>query len=81
MPDDERPCDGNGLKHLRREVTLSSIELAPFTAPHDVLGVCDCCGPIETLSEGLSDKCSQTGVVTAGAGMYLLQQLTAFVDG
>jgi hypothetical protein len=58
---------------------LSSVELASFTAPHNILGVCDHCGPIETLSEGLSDKCSRTGVVTAGADMYLLQQLTALI--
>jgi hypothetical protein len=31
------------------------------------------------LSEGLSDKCSWTGVVTAGAGMYLFQQLTTLI--
>jgi hypothetical protein len=71
--------DGDGLKRLRREVGLSSVELAPLTAPHDVLGVCDCCGPIETLSESLPDKCPRTGVVTAGASMYLLQQLVALI--
>jgi hypothetical protein len=31
------------------------------------------------LSESFSDKCSQIGVVTAGAGMYLLQQFTALI--
>jgi hypothetical protein len=31
------------------------------------------------LSESLSDKCSQTGVVTTGASMYLLQQLVALI--
>jgi hypothetical protein len=81
VPDGKRPRDGDGLKRLRREVSLLSVELAPFTAPHDVLGVCDHCGPIETLSESLSDKCSQTGVVATGTGMYLLQQLAALVSG
>jgi hypothetical protein len=52
-------------------MSLSSIELAPFTASYDVLGVRDRCGPVETMSESLSDKCSRTGVVTAGADMYL----------
>jgi hypothetical protein len=52
-------------------MSLSSIELAPFTASYDVLGVRDRCGPVETLSESLPDKCSQTGVMTAGAGVYL----------
>jgi hypothetical protein len=59
---------------------LSSVELAPFIAPQDVLGVCNRCGPVETLSESLPGKCSQTGVVTAGAGMYLLQQLAALIS-
>jgi hypothetical protein len=58
---------------------LSSVELAPFTASHDVLGVCDRRGPVETLLKSLSDKCSRTGVVTIGAGMYLLQQLAALI--
>jgi hypothetical protein len=29
---------------LRQEVSLSGVELAPFTAPHDVLRVGDHCG-------------------------------------
>jgi hypothetical protein len=60
---------------LRQEVILLSVELAPFTAPHDVLRVGDRCGPVEALSESFPDKCSRTGVVTKGAGMYFLQQL------
>jgi hypothetical protein len=55
---------------------MSSVELAPLTAPHDVLGVCDCCGLIENLSESLPDKCSRTSVVTAGADMYPLHRMS-----
>jgi hypothetical protein len=72
VPHGERPRYGDGLERLRQEMSLLSIELAPFTVSHDVLGVYDRCGPIETLSKSLSDKCSQIGVVTASAGMYLL---------
>jgi hypothetical protein len=64
---------------LRWEMSLSGVELAPFTAPHDVLRVSDHCGPVETLSNSFPDKCSRTGVVTTGAGMYFLQQLTALI--
>jgi hypothetical protein len=71
VSDSERPRDGNGLEHLRREVSLSSVELAPFTTSYDVLGVLHCSGPAESLSEILYDKCSWTGVMTAGASMYL----------
>jgi hypothetical protein len=59
---------------------LSSVELAPFTTLHDVLGVCDRRGPIVTFSESLLDKCSRTGVVTTGVDMYLLQQLAALIS-
>jgi hypothetical protein len=69
VPDGVRPRDGDGLKRLRREVSLSSIELAPFTTPYDVIGVCHHCGQVESLSESLSDKCSRASVMTAGAGM------------
>jgi hypothetical protein len=72
VPDSERSRDGNGLKRLRREMSLSSVELAPFTAPYNILRVCDRCGPVKTLSKSLSGKRSQTGVMTAGVGMYLL---------
>jgi hypothetical protein len=71
VPHGKRPCDGDGLEHLRREMSWSSIELAPFTASYDVLGVCDRCGTVETFLESISDKRSRTDVVTAGTGMYL----------
>jgi hypothetical protein len=66
---------------LRREVSLSYIELATITVPHNVLRVGDRCGPTETLSEGFSDKCSRPDMVTAGTSVYLLQQLVALISG
>jgi hypothetical protein len=72
LPDGERPHDVDGLERLRRELSLSSVELTPFTASYDVLGVHHHRGPVESLSESLSDKCSRTSVMTAGAGVYLL---------
>jgi hypothetical protein len=60
-------------------MSLPSVELAPFTALHDVLRLGDHCGPVETLSESFPDKFSQIGVVTAGAGMYFLQQPAALI--
>jgi hypothetical protein len=79
IPDREQPCDGDRLQRLRREVSLPSVELAPFIAPHDVLRVGNRCRPVETLSESLPDKCSRTGMVTTGAGLYFLQQLAALI--
>jgi hypothetical protein len=57
VPDGERPRDGDGLERLRREVSLSSAELAALATPYDVLGVRHCCRPVESLSGSLSDKC------------------------
>jgi hypothetical protein len=71
VPDGERPRDGDGLERLRREVSLSSVELAPFKASYNVLGVRHHRGPVESLSESLSKKCSWTSVMTAGAEVYL----------
>jgi hypothetical protein len=36
VPHNKRPCDGDGLKRLRREMSLSSKELAPLATTHDV---------------------------------------------
>jgi hypothetical protein len=79
VPDSKRPREGDNLKRLHWEVSLSSVELAPFTTLHDVLRDSDRRGPVETLSESLLDKCSWTSVVTTGAGMYLLQQLATLI--
>jgi hypothetical protein len=72
VPDGKRPRDGNGLYCLRREVSFSSVELTPLAPSYDVLGVRHCCGLVETLSEGLPDKCLWAYVMAAGAGVYLL---------
>jgi hypothetical protein len=71
VPHNKRPCDGDGLKHLRREVSLSSIELASLATTYDVLGVCHHCRLVKPLSESLSDKSSRTDVISACAGMDL----------
>jgi hypothetical protein len=73
VPDCEGPRDGDRLQCLRREMGLLGVELASFTAPHNVLRVGDCRGPVEILSESFPDKCSRSGMVTTCAGVYLLQ--------
>jgi hypothetical protein len=37
VPDCKGPRDGDCLRRSRQEVSLPSVELTPFTAPHDVL--------------------------------------------
>jgi hypothetical protein len=51
-----------------------------LTPLYDVLGVRHCRGLVETLSESLPDKGPWACVMAAGAGVYLLQQLTALVS-
>jgi hypothetical protein len=65
VPHSKWPCDGYGLKRLRQEVSLLSIELAALAAPHDIFGVCYRCGPVKPLSESFPDKSSWTGVMSA----------------
>jgi hypothetical protein len=71
VPHREGPRDGDGLKCLRREMSLSSVELAPLAATHDVLGVRNSRGPVEPLSESFLDKSPRTGVMPARAGLDL----------
>ena len=45
--DREGPHDGDHLECLGREVSLSSVVLAPFAGTYDLLGVGYCSGPVE----------------------------------
>jgi hypothetical protein len=58
---------------------VPSVELASFTASHNVLRVGNCRGLVKTLSESFPDKGSWSGMVTTGAGVYLSQQLAALI--
>jgi hypothetical protein len=73
VPDCKGPRDGDRLQRLRRQVSLSRVELAPFTAPHDVLRVGDRCGTVETLSESFPDNVVWTDswLSIAGVGCSL----------
>ena len=64
-PDHEGPHDGDHLESLGREVCLPSVVLAPFAGAYDLLGVGYCSGPVEALSECVSNQSSRSGVVTA----------------
>ena len=50
---------------MGQEVRLSGVVLVPFVGAHDLLGVGYCSGPIEALSEHISDQGSSRGMVTA----------------
>ena len=72
--DREGPRDGNHLECLGREVSLPSVVLTPFTGAYDLLGVGYRGGPIEALSECISNQGPQRGVVTADPTMDVAQQ-------
>jgi hypothetical protein len=69
--------EGDGLQCLRREVYLSRVELTAFAATYDALGVCDCCGPVETLLESAANDGPGGGMMDAGPRMYVSQQFVA----
>ena len=63
--DHEGPRDGDHLERLGWKVNLPSIVLTPFIGAYNLLGVCYCGGPVEALSECVSNQSSWCGVVTA----------------
>ena len=80
-PDREGPCDGDHLECLGREVSLPSVVLTPFVGAHDLVGVGYCSGPVEALSECVSNQGSRRGVVTADPTMDIAQQKLPLFDG
>ena len=72
-PDSEGPRDGDHLECLGREVGLPSVVLAPFAGAHDLFGVGYCSGPVEALSECVSNQGPQHGMVTADPTMDIAQ--------
>jgi hypothetical protein len=62
-------------------VGLPCVELTPLEGADNSSGVGHRGGPVETLSESVSDKGSRRCVMTASPQVYLLQELLAFGDG
>ena len=80
-PDHERPCDGDHLECLCREVSLLSIVLTPFVGVYDLLGVGYCSGPVDALSECVPNQGSRCGVVSADPTMDIAQQKLPLFNG
>ena len=79
--DYERPGDGDHLECLGREVSLSSIVLAPFAGAYDLLSIGYCSGLVEALSECIPNQGSRRGVVTADPTMDIVQQKLPLFGG
>jgi hypothetical protein len=61
-----------GLQSLNGQVGLPCVELTPFAGADNSSGVGHCCRPVETLSEGVSNKGSRCCVMAANPRVYLL---------
>ena len=80
-PHSERLCNGDGLQNVRGEVHFSSVKLATLAGPHDVGGVGDCGGPVETLPKCITHEGTWRSMVAANASVDVMDQLLALRDG
>ena len=80
-PDHERPCDGNRLECLGRQVGLPCIVLTPFAGAHDMFSVGYHGRQVEALSEHIFDQGSRHGMVTVDPTVDIAQQKLPLFDG
>ena len=66
-PHDERPCDGDGLEGLSREVRLPRIILTSLAGAYQLDGIGNCRWPVEPLAEGVSDERPRRSMVPTGS--------------
>ena len=72
-PDREGPRDGDHLERLGWKVNLPSVVLTPFVGAYNLLSVGYCVGPVEALSECVSNQSSWCGVVTVDPAVDVAQ--------
>ena len=60
---------------------MPSVVLTPFASVHDLLGVGYYSGPVEALSECVSNQGPWRGMVTADPTMDVAQQKSSMFDG
>ena len=66
---------------MGREVYLSSVELATLAGPHDVSGVGDRGGPVETLPKRVTHEGAWRSMVATDASVDVADQLFSLGDG
>jgi hypothetical protein len=71
-PHSKRPGDGYGLQSLSGQVGLPCVELTPLACADNSSGVGHRGRPVETLSEGISNKGSGRRVMPASPRVYFL---------
>jgi hypothetical protein len=80
-PHGKRPCDGNCLQDVSREISLAGIELAPLASVYDLVGISDHSGPIKALVECISHESVRRRVVAAHTCMDVSTELVSVGDG
>ena len=70
-PHGERPCNGDGLEGLGREVHLPRIVLASLAGAYELGGVSNSRWLVEPLAEGISDKRPRCCMVPVGSRMQV----------
>jgi hypothetical protein len=69
------------LEGVSWEVSFASVKLAHFAGAHDLAGVGDRSGPIETQAEHVAHKGARRRVVAAHARVDIAEELTPLGDG
>jgi len=78
--DHERPCNGDVLERLGRQVGLPSIVLATFVGAYNLLSIGYCRRPVQALSECVPDQGSRRGMVPTNPAVDVVQQLLPLLD-
>ena len=66
-PHGERPCDGDGLEGLGREVCLPCVVLASLIGVYELSGVSNRCWLVEPLAKTVSNKRPRRCMVPTGS--------------
>ena len=78
-PNNEWPGDGDGLKFLRQQMTLPSVELASFTPVDHLLCISQRSRPLKTLAKGFLDQRPWGHVMSTDSGMDFEEKLFPLV--
>jgi hypothetical protein len=77
----KRPCDGNRLKGMSREISFAGIELAPLAGSYDLVGVSDCGGLVKALAKCVAHEGTRRRVVATHTHMDVSNELATLGDG
>ena len=79
--DREWPGDRDGLKLLRQQMSLPSIELASFTPTDNLLCISQRSGLVKTLVKGFPDQRPRGRVMSTDSSMDLEEELFPWLVG